>query len=139
MFSDPDVYNADSDAYFSEAVAGTDNTYFPWLRLSRESDKLSELAQSIRAKPIRAKPIRVGAAPDGSLTYLIDLPPEELPPPASAIGNMPALLRAAATVRLTQDAHFDETGFRAGLSHYGTGFQLDRPAAGQRLAGPVAH
>ena len=27
-------------------------------------------------------PIRVGAAPDGSLTYLVDLPPEALPPVA---------------------------------------------------------
>src|ERR1700743_2423841 len=26
------------------------------------------------------RPIRVGAAPDGSLTYLVDLPPEALPP-----------------------------------------------------------
>ena len=28
-------------------------------------------------------PIRVGAGPDGSLTYLVDLPPEALPPVAS--------------------------------------------------------
>jgi hypothetical protein len=27
-----------------------------------------------------SSPIRVGAAPDGSLTYLVDLPPEALPP-----------------------------------------------------------
>ncbi len=47
LFSDPDVYNADSDAYFDEAVAGTDNTYFPWLRLSAESDRLSELKPSM--------------------------------------------------------------------------------------------
>jgi len=43
LFSDPDVYNADSDAYFDEAVAGTGNAYFPWLRLPEESDRLSEL------------------------------------------------------------------------------------------------
>lgn len=43
LFSDPDVYNADSDAYFDEAVAGTANAYFPWLRLPTESDRLSEL------------------------------------------------------------------------------------------------
>ena len=47
LFSDPDVYNADSDTYFDEAVAGTDNTYFPWLRLPAESDKLSELKPSM--------------------------------------------------------------------------------------------
>ncbi len=27
-----------------------------------------------------ASPVRVGAAPDGTLTYLVDLPPEALPP-----------------------------------------------------------
>jgi hypothetical protein len=30
--------------------------------------------------PGETPPIRVGAAPDGSLTYLVDLPPEALPP-----------------------------------------------------------
>ena len=30
--------------------------------------------------PEQNPPIRVGAAPDGSLTYLVDLPPEALPP-----------------------------------------------------------
>jgi adenylate cyclase len=43
LFSDPDVYNADSDAYFNDAIAQTDNTYFPWLRLAAENDKLSDL------------------------------------------------------------------------------------------------
>ena len=43
LFSDPDVYNPDSDAYFNDAVAGTTNTYFPWLRLSPASDTLSQL------------------------------------------------------------------------------------------------
>src|SRR5512143_1979591 len=28
LFSDPDVYNPDSDAYFNEAIANTDNTFF---------------------------------------------------------------------------------------------------------------
>ena len=35
---DLDVYNADSDTYFNEAIAATDNTYFPWLRLAPASD-----------------------------------------------------------------------------------------------------
>ena len=43
LFSDPDVYNADSDTYFNDAIAQTDNTYFPWLRLPAESDGLSVL------------------------------------------------------------------------------------------------
>jgi adenylate cyclase len=43
LFSDPDVFNADSDAYFDEAVAASNNSYFPFLRLSRENDNLSEV------------------------------------------------------------------------------------------------
>ena len=43
LFSDPDVYNADSDTYFNDAIAETGNTYFPWLRLPAASDKLSQL------------------------------------------------------------------------------------------------
>jgi CHASE2 domain-containing sensor protein len=43
LFSDADVYNPDSDAYFNEAVAGTDNTFFPMLRLNPENDKLSQI------------------------------------------------------------------------------------------------
>ncbi len=47
LFSDPDVYNADSDTYFDEAVAGTNNTYFPFLRLPPASDGLSEVKPSM--------------------------------------------------------------------------------------------
>jgi adenylate cyclase len=43
LFSDPDVYNADSDAYFNDAVAATQNTYFPLLRLDSASDPLSRI------------------------------------------------------------------------------------------------
>lgn len=43
LFSDPDVYNPDSDAYFNEVIAGTDNTFFPILRLAPESDHLSQV------------------------------------------------------------------------------------------------
>ena len=43
LFSDPDVYNADSDAYFDAAIAATDNTFFPMLRLDQADDKLSQI------------------------------------------------------------------------------------------------
>lgn len=43
LFSDPDVYNPDSDAYFDAAVAQTRNTYFPMLRLDPADDKLSQV------------------------------------------------------------------------------------------------
>lgn len=55
LFSDPDVYNADSDAYFNEAIAHTDNTYFPWLRLAPENDKLSELKPQMIPGATRVK------------------------------------------------------------------------------------
>lgn len=58
LLSDPDVYNTDSDAYFNDAVTGTGNSYFPWLRLSPASDKLSELrpAQIPGARRIAGEP-----------------------------------------------------------------------------------
>lgn len=43
LFSDPDIYNPDSDEYFNEVIAGTVNTYFPMVRLAPESDNLSEI------------------------------------------------------------------------------------------------
>lgn len=166
--------------------------------------------------------VHVGVAPDGSLTYLVDLPPEELPPVhrrdlerawhaardaalaqrwgaargfrfrradgthadlaladrdaccwAGAVDGTvglrnsyglsvclrllalvdllarvrwaeslcllrrdgaepdPVLLRAAATTPLTQDARFDETGFRSRLDRFAFGLALEGPAAPQ--------
>lgn len=43
VFSDADIYNADSDAYFNEVIAGSDNTFFPILRLDASQDRLSQL------------------------------------------------------------------------------------------------
>ena len=43
LFSDPDVYNPDSDAYFDGAVSKTTNTFFPMLRLHETSDSLSQI------------------------------------------------------------------------------------------------
>jgi adenylate cyclase len=43
LFSDPDIYNADSDTYFADAVSRTTNTFFPMLRLDEASDSLSEI------------------------------------------------------------------------------------------------
>ncbi len=41
LFSDSDIYNPDSDAYFDSAIAATNNTYFPLLRLDPSNDALS--------------------------------------------------------------------------------------------------
>lgn len=47
LFSDPDVYNPDSDEYFDAVVAETSNTFFPILRLDEASDPLSEVKPSM--------------------------------------------------------------------------------------------
>ena len=58
LFSDPDVFNPDSDAYFNDVIAGTDNTYFPWLRLPPQSDELSQLKPGMipGAKRVEGEP-----------------------------------------------------------------------------------
>ena len=43
VFSDADIYNADSDAYFNEVIAASDNTFFPILRLDTSQDAISQL------------------------------------------------------------------------------------------------
>ena len=43
LFSDADVYNPDSDAYFDAAIGETHNTYFPMLRLDPADDALSQI------------------------------------------------------------------------------------------------
>jgi adenylate cyclase len=43
IFSDPDVYNPGSDEYFDAVIAGTNNTFFPMLRLSPYDDAQSSL------------------------------------------------------------------------------------------------
>ena len=43
LFSDPDVFNPDSDVAFNEVIAATDNTFFPMLRLPEVNDHLSQL------------------------------------------------------------------------------------------------
>ena len=43
VFSDADIYNADSDTYFNDVIAGSENTFFPILRLDASQDSLSKL------------------------------------------------------------------------------------------------
>jgi len=47
LFSDPDVYNQDSDDYFNETVAASDNTFFPMLRLNPKNDELSQVTPAM--------------------------------------------------------------------------------------------
>jgi adenylate cyclase len=46
VFSDADIYNPDSDAYFNEVITACENCFFPILRLDVSQDKLSELKYS---------------------------------------------------------------------------------------------
>jgi adenylate cyclase len=43
VFSDADIYNADSDAYFNEVITACENCFFPILRLDASQDSLSQL------------------------------------------------------------------------------------------------
>jgi adenylate cyclase len=43
VFSDADIYNTDSDAYFNDVIASSKNTFFPILRLDASEDHNSEL------------------------------------------------------------------------------------------------
>jgi adenylate cyclase len=38
LFTDPDIYRKDSDAYFNQALAAQSNVYFPFLRLPANGD-----------------------------------------------------------------------------------------------------
>jgi CHASE2 domain-containing sensor protein len=62
LFSDPDVFNPESDTYFNEAIAATDNTFFPLLRLPPESDKLSQVKPAMipGVRPASGEPRQEG-------------------------------------------------------------------------------
>jgi adenylate cyclase len=46
VFSDADIYNADSDAYFNEVITACENCFFPILRLDASQDSSSKLKYS---------------------------------------------------------------------------------------------
>lgn len=71
LFSDPDIQNPDSDAYFNEVVAGTGNTFFPMLRLPDEHDALSRLPADMVPGVVAGE----GATPEATLAMVI--PPFE--------------------------------------------------------------
>ncbi len=47
LFSDPDVYNKESDDYFNEVAEATTNTFFPMLRLNPKNDSLSQVTPAM--------------------------------------------------------------------------------------------
>ncbi|MDD2914392.1 MAG: CHASE2 domain-containing protein [Gallionella sp.] len=70
LFSDADVYNPDSDAYFNDAIAATGNTFFPMLRLDPASDNLSQIKPSMIPGVTRLP----GAQPQADATVAVVLP-----------------------------------------------------------------
>ncbi len=54
MYSDPDVLNPHSDAYFNEVIGKTNNTYFPMLAVdtSRDENSAIHIAQISSATPL---------------------------------------------------------------------------------------
>jgi CHASE2 domain-containing sensor protein len=73
LFSDPDIFNPDSDAYFNDVIAGTKNTFFPMLRLAPESDHLSKITPDQIPGINRIQPDD-SASPDSKQTIAIVLP-----------------------------------------------------------------
>ena len=70
LFSDADVYNPDSDAYFNDAIAATRNTFFPMLRLDPSSDSLSQVKPAM----IPGVTPLPGAQPQVDATVAVVLP-----------------------------------------------------------------
>ncbi len=68
LFSDPDVYNPDSDSYFDSVIAGTSNTYFPMLRLDPSDDHLSQIKPGMIPG---VKPLNAQALPDATVAMVL--------------------------------------------------------------------
>jgi adenylate cyclase len=70
LFSDPDIQNPDSDAYFNDVMAATPNTFFPMLRLDPSQDGQSALTYALVPGAQKADP----AAADSETVALV-IPP----------------------------------------------------------------
>lgn len=68
LFSDPDLFNPDSDAYFDEVIAKSSNTWFPLVRLDPAQDRLSELpADSVPG----VRPVGDAAGPAAPIAVIL--------------------------------------------------------------------
>lgn len=67
LFSDPDIQNPDSDAYFNDAIAAYGNVFLPMLRLDAAHDALSALPAA-KVPGARASEL---AVPDATLAMII--------------------------------------------------------------------
>lgn len=69
LFSDADVYNPDSDTYFNDVIAATNNTFFPFLRLAEEHDKLSQIKPAM-IPGVRSSAVGTGK-PDATVAVVL--------------------------------------------------------------------
>ncbi len=69
LFSDADVYNPDSDAYFNDVIKTTANTFFPFLRLAETHDGLSKVKPDMIPGVIETAPGR--GNPDATVAVVL--------------------------------------------------------------------
>jgi CHASE2 domain-containing sensor protein len=103
LFSDPDVFNPDSDASFNEVIAGTSNTFFPMLRLPPESDRLSQVNPAVIPGVER-----IEGASDAAGTVAVILPHFEAALASARLGTnniYPDADGVARRYRLWHDVH----------------------------------
>ena len=55
LFSDPDIQNPDSDAYFNDVLAKSPDVFLPMLRLDEQNDALSQL-EAARVPGVMSSP-----------------------------------------------------------------------------------
>ena len=67
LFSDADIYNPDSDAYFNEVITACDNCFFPILRLDASQDNLSKLKYT----QIPGLTAEIGAAKNATIAAVL--------------------------------------------------------------------
>jgi CHASE2 domain-containing sensor protein len=70
LFSDPDVFNPDSDAYLNQVIAATDRVFLPYLRLPAKDDALSELKPDMIPGAIRTPLAQDGVSVAAVMPFL---------------------------------------------------------------------
>lgn len=105
LFSDPDIQNPDSDAYFNSAIEATDNSFLPMLRLDASHDALSQLP----AARVPGVEKGEGAVPDAKLAMII--PPFAAAQKAGRLGTHNVYPDSDGVVR-RYPVHIDAQGWR---------------------------
>lgn len=124
LFSDADIYNPDSDAYFNDAIAATDNTFFPFLRLSETQDSLSQVKPAMLPGIMRSPGV---SQADTGATVAVVLP------------HFPAALKAGhlGTHNIYPDADGIVREYRLYRDDYGWRLPSLPLAVGQAVGGAI--